>query len=102
MMEEPSTPASPKTEEAAELGLGRGELDGITWERRGSGDRDHPGGWGQRWIQSNRNRGALHFLRPPLNNVRRPKLLTSLKPTERGSAGLQSGLVAVRGTDSTR
>lgn len=35
MMEEPSTPASPKTKEAAELGLGRGELDGITWERRG-------------------------------------------------------------------
>lgn len=58
-------------------------------------------GGGQRWIQSNRNRGALHFLRPPLNNVHRPKLLTSLKPTEQGSMSLQSGPVAVRGTDST-
>lgn len=41
--------------------------------------------------------GALHFLWPPLNNVRRPKLLTSLKPTEQSSASLQSGLVTVRG-----
>lgn len=84
MMEEIRIGLSLKTEALAE------------WRGREREKETIPEGC-QRWIRSNRNRGALHFLRPPLNNVRRPKLLTSLKSTEQRSTSLQSGLVAVRG-----
>lgn len=40
---------------------------------------------------------SVTFPLATLNNVHRPKLLTSLKPTEQRSASLQSGLVVVRG-----
>lgn len=40
---------------------------------------------------------SVTFPLATLNNVRRPKLLTSLKLTERRIASLQSGLVLVRG-----
>lgn len=83
-------------------GWGGYEDESVSWggRQRGEGREGETLPGGQRWISSNRNRGALHFLWPPLNNVRRPKLLTSLKPTEQSGASLQSGPVAVRGTDS--
>ena len=40
---------------------------------------------------------SVTFPLATLNNVRRPKLLTSLKLIEQSSASLQSGLVVVRG-----